>query len=359
MCNLISKINKSQFLVQFVKQCNVLSVVFNKLFKVVVVKLIKCAFIHSLVFANFHFTNSIQSICVAFFICVLAIQVEIVHMHSTNSVICFAHLAKLFIFSTLGQLSPQTKTSCVILAQHTLDSVDSVRNIIAFTVPTTVNISILNQIKERFKHIAFALFGVWKQYTFFTPTTFTHSVCFIKVHTFGWHCNCNQHIKPLQMHCNCSDRHKRIFYWSKASVWIKVCLDIPKRHVQLWCILVQIVFTQTLEYWIYVRLKHFLAFVYSKFFAEVFCVLTYYTLQLISKDTFVFATWIFIVKCVFCLILIIKTLTILAFYTTNNIGVSIKKCIYVWHGVSLLFIILYFLRLSTVLPVQLLCLLQQ
>src|SRR6056297_2025152 len=76
MSQFVAQINESQFLVKFVQQCCVLSVVFNKLSKVLIIQLIQCAFIHCLSLANLNFADSIQSIGMAFFVGVFSIQFQ-------------------------------------------------------------------------------------------------------------------------------------------------------------------------------------------------------------------------------------------------------------------------------------------
>ena len=199
-----------------------MSVVSNKRFKVLIVQLIQRAFKLCLALTKFMFGNSIQAITVTFFVCVLAIQLHIIHMHTTNQVICLLFSTEAFKLSWLGKLPPQTKLACIILAEYTSNTIHCVGNIIALTVPTAQYICIFDQVQEHFQHICFVVKQecvVKLGYQFFGSR---------HAETFWRYSKCYKLIQPVQVYRNSSDRIEWIVCWRKAANFVKVYFNVKK-----------------------------------------------------------------------------------------------------------------------------------
>ena len=325
MCKHICKINKLQFLIQFYQQVNVLSVVCNKLFIIVVVKLIKCSFIVYFAFAKFIFTNSIQAVTVHFMICVFAIQLHIVHMHSTMRVKCLLCSTKTFKLTFFGKLIPQTKLTCMTFAQYTTNSVYHIGNIKAFTVPTCKDICVINQVQEHAQQFCFI----------FTKHSIRKLVndclCFCFTHTFWLDSQTYSCFKPIQMHCNCSHRIKWILWRSKSHVLVKVSLNIKKCNMQIWRISRIIIFSKCFKNNIYITFIQTLVSMYFLFSVELLACVTNNTFQFLTKNTCKFATWIFVVECILGRIFFVFPLAVYSFYYVYCICISVMKSVYITH----------------------------
>ena len=90
-----------------------------------------------------------------FFISVFAVQLHIVHMHSSYQVICLILCTKAFEHTWLRKLIPQAHASSIIFAEHPGNAIHCVRNVIAFTIPPSENVRVFNQIQECVQHVCF------------------------------------------------------------------------------------------------------------------------------------------------------------------------------------------------------------
>ena len=297
--------------------------VLNKLFKVLVVELVKTAFVSNLLFANLILAHKVQSIAVHFVVSVLAVELQIIQVNAANQVISHSITTIALVLTLLGDLVPETHASSVLPAQDLHNAIVEIGHVVALGVPARDDVSVFNQAEKDVQQLRL---GVTQQGVF---KLFRDSLSLLLSQGPGSDHQGKVLAQPAAIHAHSRDLVECLFGRTESQLRVEVRFDVKVSYVQFGAGSVLVVVIEAAEDGIDVRLKLLFSGDHAALALEFFSTSGLKLLQPVTKDALVLATLAGIIHDISAGIAVVYTLSVDTLYNFNCVLFFYEYCVHV------------------------------